>query len=748
MENPAVAADGFCYEWNEIERWLRTHDRSPMTNMALPHKFLNPNRSLKTQIQEYLAKHPELYSKGEVYISQEQQLRFRAELLDLVRKDDIKGLPLRLIKANVAAPYNTSYFDEDDIKNGEDEGRETGLTHPSPAQNDRLLHFAARCGAVKTVSYLLEQRASLAVQNVYAETPLHSVLRGTTDDDLALEMLHSMRRSMNRYPESHVPASTSSPLLTTLKDKRLPSAHTTDIWEDSSSSPKKQSIIQKEGDIDLEEDDASFSKINDISLKNHLGREEEQNGEGETKQDLASTADTISSAAGRKMASDMYPILAPPQRHQDAPSAPPLLVPAFSDYGNDSEGNEKDSTKDNVPLSPPSRNPFHQPFSDLYSSSSSKLVLSEVSPISVSAMLLNAKDNSGLTVLHLAAKSTFKHKRPQLSGMIKCLQFLLNEPTCDVHVQDANGCTALHLSVEAGNKHAVEMLLESNSDPSARNREGRTAFDVCKGVGGVDEEWFQEAVLRVRKARLEKSGGSDAATMILELKGQVEAIQRQMQRQQTQHDRTLNTAIQRIRCLEIGHADLYRDNQRLKTSIVIAQNTIRRAQPREQKRIQSAERRFQKALRASKDRDGKEKDPVAAYKGFKQAAADGHTRSMYHLAICYENGFGIRKDMSKAFKWYEMAALQGNFRAQTEVGYFYRHGIGVKRDDFMAVEWYTRAAEAGHSVAQYNLGLRFLDGKGLREPNREKAVYWLKRAALQKDKDACKKLLKMGIVIS
>merc|ERR1711988_1506614 len=95
-----------------------------------------------------------------------------------------------------------------------------------------------------------------------------------------------------------------------------------------------------------------------------------------------------------------------------------------------------------------------------------------------------------------------------------------------------------------------------------------------------------------------------------------------------------------------------------------------------------------------------------------------------------------------------MAALQGNFRAQTEVGYFYRHGIGVKRDDFMAVEWYTRAAEAGHSVAQYNLGLRFLDGKGLREPNREKAVYWLKRAALQKDKDACKKLLKMGIVIS
>lgn len=42
-----MAADGFTYERSAIETWLKTNDRSPMTNEILPHKNLNPNLLVK-----------------------------------------------------------------------------------------------------------------------------------------------------------------------------------------------------------------------------------------------------------------------------------------------------------------------------------------------------------------------------------------------------------------------------------------------------------------------------------------------------------------------------------------------------------------------------------------------------------------------------------------------------------------------------------------------------------------------------
>ena len=53
MKNPHVAADGFPYELEAIEEWLKMgHDSSPMTNLSLKHKFLTPNHTLRTLIQE------------------------------------------------------------------------------------------------------------------------------------------------------------------------------------------------------------------------------------------------------------------------------------------------------------------------------------------------------------------------------------------------------------------------------------------------------------------------------------------------------------------------------------------------------------------------------------------------------------------------------------------------------------------------------------------------------------------------
>lgn len=48
-----VGVWGGRYERTEIERWLKSHTTSPLTNEVLPGKDLVPNHNLRSQIREY-----------------------------------------------------------------------------------------------------------------------------------------------------------------------------------------------------------------------------------------------------------------------------------------------------------------------------------------------------------------------------------------------------------------------------------------------------------------------------------------------------------------------------------------------------------------------------------------------------------------------------------------------------------------------------------------------------------------------
>ncbi|XP_028802533.1 U-box domain-containing protein 35 isoform X2 [Neltuma alba] len=56
MDNPCVAADGYTYDYKAIVTWLQRNDKSPMTNMPLPHKNLIPNYTLLSAIMEWKSK--------------------------------------------------------------------------------------------------------------------------------------------------------------------------------------------------------------------------------------------------------------------------------------------------------------------------------------------------------------------------------------------------------------------------------------------------------------------------------------------------------------------------------------------------------------------------------------------------------------------------------------------------------------------------------------------------------------------
>ena len=50
MVDPCFAADGHSYERANITAWLASHETSPLTNEALPHKMVVPNHALKALI--------------------------------------------------------------------------------------------------------------------------------------------------------------------------------------------------------------------------------------------------------------------------------------------------------------------------------------------------------------------------------------------------------------------------------------------------------------------------------------------------------------------------------------------------------------------------------------------------------------------------------------------------------------------------------------------------------------------------
>ena len=53
MTDPVMASDGFTYERSAIAEWMEKHVTSPMTNLLLKHKGLEPDTQLLARIDTY-----------------------------------------------------------------------------------------------------------------------------------------------------------------------------------------------------------------------------------------------------------------------------------------------------------------------------------------------------------------------------------------------------------------------------------------------------------------------------------------------------------------------------------------------------------------------------------------------------------------------------------------------------------------------------------------------------------------------
>ena len=697
MAEPMVAADGFCYERAEIEKWLARHDRSPMTNTPLPHKFLNPNRALKQRIRAFLDEHLHLYQTGDVYIGPRQELENRSELFSAARADDVKHFSRALVRCGCRAPFaRPTTESKDDVGTG-------------GASSDTVAHIAARAGSIGVLSLLLDRRADPNARNGDGAAVLHAAASAPDDRVVrVIEVLLGAGTDVAAIGDGEAQPTPAGPPAASAA--ATPHARPR-ITRLPSFGDKRSSISRASSATST----PNAAAVQPTAVAHRASADDEDSFSSDGDSDVQGARD------GK---------LAPPTARKTTPAAvntvrvesKPVVAGRSSDDDDDDDdgsgGEGKTSAVDATAI-------------NVKQSDDSDAQPGPIRPIDV-----DARDAQGRTCLHLLVR------RPDALDAVS----LLLERKCAVDSRDHSGATLMHEAARAGNKGALTLLLAAGADAAAKDGSGRAPSDICSRE---TEAWLRLSVRRRAAERLQGGDTSSLVDLVLDLQSQVDASRKATRRLETalSNANTAQRALEaKVNALEKTSECSARERARLATSLLIAENKLKRQEPSEVKRVEAAQPVYAQAVRASRGKGGAEKDPALAFEGFRKAAQMGHAQAMYHMGICYENGFGVGKDLKRSFEWYEAAALQGDARAQTEVGYFFRYGIGIAQDHAKAVEWYTRAAEGGHAVAQYNLGLKYLTGQGV-ECNRDTGIMWLRRAAMQKDRDAQKKLSKMGVAV-
>ncbi len=88
-------------------------------------------------------------------------------------------------------------------------------------------------------------------------------------------------------------------------------------------------------------------------------------------------------------------------------------------------------------------------------------------------------------------------------------------------------------------------------------------------------------------------------------------------------------------------------------------------------------------------------------------------------------------NLRSAFRLFLRAAKAGEIGCQLNLGTFYCHGIGVKPNREKALYWYRRAYKLGYSPAASNIACVYRD-----EDNQRKTLEWFQRAVNLGDVEA------------
>ncbi|TAL48968.1 MAG: sel1 repeat family protein, partial [Methylovulum sp.] len=87
------------------------------------------------------------------------------------------------------------------------------------------------------------------------------------------------------------------------------------------------------------------------------------------------------------------------------------------------------------------------------------------------------------------------------------------------------------------------------------------------------------------------------------------------------------------------------------------------------------------------------KNANLAFTWLKNAAEQNCTEAQYLLAVCYQDGIGIKQNYELAFAWFDKLAAQGFAAAQCDLARAYHEGKGVEQNNELALAWLNKAVE-------------------------------------------------------
>lgn len=106
------------------------------------------------------------------------------------------------------------------------------------------------------------------------------------------------------------------------------------------------------------------------------------------------------------------------------------------------------------------------------------------------------------------------------------------------------------------------------------------------------------------------------------------------------------------------------------------------------------------------------KNPLEAYRNYRQAADLGDAASAQRTGDYLRAGQVVPRDPRAAIAYYEIAAKAGSAASALRLGDLYRTGAADGLDPARALPWYEQAAEAGNAQAYYRLGEFHRTGAG------------------------------------
>ncbi|MCP5381020.1 MAG: sel1 repeat family protein [Kordiimonadaceae bacterium] len=89
-----------------------------------------------------------------------------------------------------------------------------------------------------------------------------------------------------------------------------------------------------------------------------------------------------------------------------------------------------------------------------------------------------------------------------------------------------------------------------------------------------------------------------------------------------------------------------------------------------------------------------------AFKGFTEAAEQGHMLAQYYLGVMYATGRTVPRDDVSAYKWFMKAALQGHPISQGNIGTMKLNARGTDYDVTGSYFWFILAEDGGFEKAR------------------------------------------------